>query len=130
VEVPVVVSEIRRFMEAAMGRLTPTKAQELAKSLMEGQGKDQIGRAAHDLMEWSIRNRERITELVRAEVRSQLKQLGLATRDEVDALRKRVRDLEKQSGRTTRAKSAKRSEAKRPAAKRPAATRPTASTPA
>lgn len=120
-----VVSEIRRFMEAAMGKLTPKKAQELAKSLMEGQGKDQIGRAAHDLMEWSTKNRERITELVRAEVRSQLKQLGLATRDEVDALRKRVRDLEKQGGgRKAGAKTAAKRSAAKPSAKRPSASTP------
>jgi hypothetical protein len=89
-----VVSEVRRFMEAAIGRLTPKKARELASSLMRGQGKDQVSRAAQDLMEWSNRNRERLADLVRSEVRSQLKQVGLASRDEVDALRKRVRQLE------------------------------------
>lgn len=120
-----VVNEMRRFMEAAMGKLSPKKAQELARSLMEGQGKDQVSRVAHDLVEWSTKNRERITELVRTEVRSQLKQLGLATRDEVDELRKRVRALEKQGGgrKSSAARaSAKRSTAKRPAADAPAAT--------
>lgn len=117
-----VVSEMRRFMEAAMGKLSPKKAQELAKSLMEGQGKDQVGRVAHDLVEWSTKNRERITELVRTEVRSQMKQLGLATRDEVDELRKRVRTLEKQGG--GRKSSAAKSSAKRSTAKRPAADAP------
>jgi polyhydroxyalkanoate synthesis regulator phasin len=120
--------EIRRYMEAAMGKLSPKRAQELAKSLRQGQGKEQVTKAAHDLMDWSNKNRERLTELVRSEVRSQLKQVGVASRDEVDALRRRVRELEKaQDGkkRTT----AKRSTAKRTTAKRTTA-KPTAPAPA
>jgi BMFP domain-containing protein YqiC len=68
-----VVSDVRRVMEAAIGKLG---------------------------------------DLVRAEVRSQLKQVGLASRDEVDALRKRVRQLEKAQG-VPRKAAAKRSAAGR-----------------
>jgi hypothetical protein len=53
-------------------------------------------------------------------VRTQLKQMGVASRDEVDALRKRVRELEKaQGGRKTTPKrtTAKRTTAKRSTAK-------------
>jgi hypothetical protein len=107
-----VVNEIRRYMEAAVGKLSPKKAQELAKSLMQGQGKDQISKAAQDLVSWSNKNRERIVELVRTEVRAQLKQVGVASRDEVDALRRRVRELEKAQGGPKRA-AAKRASAKR-----------------
>jgi polyhydroxyalkanoate synthesis regulator phasin len=119
-----VVSEIRKYTEAAAGKLSPQKAQELAKSLMQGKGKDQVTKAAHDLMTWSNKNRERLAQLVRSEVRTQLKQMGVASRDEVDALRKRVRELEKaQGGRKTTAKrsTAKRSTAKRSTAKRASA---------
>jgi len=112
-----VVNEVRRFMEAAIGKLSPKRAQELAASLMQGQGRDQIAKAAQDLMEWSSRNRERVTELVRAEVRSQLKQVGVASRDEVDALRRRVRELEKAQGGRTR-KAVKRTTAQRSTAGR------------
>ncbi|MGH2635627.1 MAG: phasin family protein [Actinomycetota bacterium] len=119
-----VVNEIRRYVEAALGLLSPKKAQELAASLMQGQGKDQIAKAAQDLMDWSNRSRERLTELVRAEVRSQLKQVGVASRDEVDALRRRVRELEKAQG------GREKTTAKRPRAARstssPAPTAPTA----
>jgi len=90
-----IVNEIRKNVEAAVGRLSPKKAQELVRSLVPDQGKDQITRAAQGIVEWSSRSRERLTELVRAEVRSQLKQVGVASRDEVDALRRRVRELEK-----------------------------------
>ena len=102
-----VVNEIRRNVEAAVGKLSPKRAQELAMSLMPGQGTDQIAKAAQGIMDWSNRSRERLTELVRAEVRSQLKQVGVASRDEVDELRRRVRELEKAR------KGPKRSTAKR-----------------
>ena len=83
---------------------------------MPDQGKDQITRAAQSIMEWSNRSRERLTVLVRAEVASQLKQVCVASRDEVDALRRRVRELEKARPR------AKRSTAKRSRATVPVAT--------
>jgi polyhydroxyalkanoate synthesis regulator phasin len=121
-----VVSEIRRYMEAAVGRLSPAKARELATSLMHGEGKDQVAKAAQDLMDWSNRNRERLTDLVRTEVRSQLKQVGVASRDDVDALRRRVRDLEKAAG--TRGTTPKRTAAKRATAKRATAKVPKGST--
>lgn len=111
-----VVDEIRKNVEAAVGKLTPKRAQELARSLMPGQSSEQIAKAAQGIMEWSNRSRERVTELVRAEVRSQLKQVGVASRDEVDALRRRVRELEKgQSG--PKRSTGSRARAKRPTAK-------------
>jgi polyhydroxyalkanoate synthesis regulator phasin len=116
------VNEIRRYMEAAMGKLSPKRAQELARSLMQGQGKEQISKAAQDLLDWSNKNRERLLELIRTEVRSQLKQIGVASRDEVDSLRRRVRELEKEQGgrkRTTAKPTAtKRTTAKRATTKR------------
>lgn len=114
------VNEIRRFLEAAVGRLSPGKARELASSLVHGQGTEQVAKVAQDLMEWSNKNRERLTELVRTEVRSQMKQMGIASRDEVDALRRRVRALEKAQGGTktgTAKRSAARSKPKVPRAK-------------
>jgi polyhydroxyalkanoate synthesis regulator phasin len=120
-----VVNEIRRYMEAAMGKLSPKRAQELARSLMQGQGKEQISKAAQDLLDWSNKNRERLLELIRTEVRSQLKQVGVASRDEMDALRRRVRELEMEQGGRKRT-TAKRTTAKRTTAKRTTAKRSTA----
>jgi hypothetical protein len=83
----------------------------------KGQGREQVTKTAKDLLEWSNKNRERLTDLVRSEVRSQVKTLRSGTRDDVDALRKRVRDLER-GGRPPRKRStAKRSTAKRSTAK-------------
>jgi len=125
-----VVSEIRKYMEAAIGKLSPTKAQELARSLKKGEGKEQISKAAQDLLEWSNKNRERLVGLVRSEVRSQLKGLGVASRDEVDALRKRVRELERaQTGSAKKRSTTKRSTTKRSTVKRSTAEPSAASAP-
>ena len=109
-----VLEQIREYMEAAIGKLSPTKAQDLAKSLTKGQGRDQVTKTAKDLLAWSNKNRERLTSMVQTEVKSQLKTIGVASRDEVDALRKRVRELERGQGKksTRKRTTAKRSTAK------------------
>jgi polyhydroxyalkanoate synthesis regulator phasin len=118
-----VVTEVRRYMEAAVEKLTPAKAQAMARSLLEGQskGREQVQRLAQDLMEWSNQTRERMSEMVRREVARQLKTIGVASREEVDALRARVRELErggrsaaKNTGRSA-VKSSSKTSAKRPA---------------
>ena len=108
-----VVDQVQKMMAAALSPLTRTKAPDIAS-----EGKEQISRAAQDLVDWSMRSRERMTGLVRAEVRSQLKQLGVASRDEVEALRKRVRELEK-AGSTKRKTPAKRRASPKPRAAAP-----------
>ncbi len=125
------IADVRKYMEAAVGKLTPARAQELARSLLQGQGKEQVAKAAQDLLEWSNKNRQRLVELVRTEVRSQLSAVGVATKDEVDALRKRVRELERGAGAKPAArKPAARKPAARKPASRKAATAPAASSPA
>ena len=109
------LEQLREYMEAAIGKLSPAKAQELAKSLTKGQGRDQVSKAAKDLMAWSNKNKERLTSMVQTEVKSQLKTIGVASRDEVDALRRRVRELEREQGKKS---TRKRSTAKRSTAKR------------
>jgi len=109
-----VLEQIREYMEAAIGKLSPAKAQDLAKSITKGQGRDQVTKTAKDLLAWSNKNRERLTSMVQTEVKSQLKTIGVASRDEVDALRKRVRELERGQGKksTRKRTTAKRSTAK------------------
>jgi polyhydroxyalkanoate synthesis regulator phasin len=118
------IRDIREFMEGAVGKLTPAKAQELAKSIRSGQGKEQVAKTAQELLDWSNKNRQRISDLVRGEVRSQLSAIGVASKDDLDALKKRVRDLERaQAGTRKRSTAKKRTTAKRIAAK-PAAEAP------
>jgi polyhydroxyalkanoate synthesis regulator phasin len=120
-----VLEQIREYMEAAIGKLSPAKAQDLAKSLTKGQGRDQVTKTAKDLLAWSNKNRERLTSMVQTEVKSQLKTIGVASREEVDALRKRVRELERGQGKKS---TRKRTTAKRSTAK-PAAGSPTSGPP-
>jgi len=99
-----------------MQKLSPARAQEMARSLMQGQTRDQVQKVARDLIDWSNKSRQRLSEAVQREVKSQLKSLGVAGRDEVDALKRRVRELERQlgGGATTAKKPAARSRAKKP----------------
>jgi polyhydroxyalkanoate synthesis regulator phasin len=126
------VNDIRRFMEGAIGKLTPAKAQELAKSIRSGQGKEQVAKTAQELLDWSNKNRQRISDLVRSEVRSQMSSLGVASKDELDALKKRVRELERaRAGARKTSAPKKRTTAKRATAKPPAeTTTPATPTPA
>jgi polyhydroxyalkanoate synthesis regulator phasin len=121
-----VLDQIREYMEAAIGKLSPAKAQDLAKSLTKGQGRDQVTKTAKDLLAWSNKNRERLTSMVQTEVKSQLKTIGVASRDEVDALRKRVRELERGRGKKS---TRKRTTTKRTTAKRSTAGSPTSGPP-
>jgi polyhydroxyalkanoate synthesis regulator phasin len=101
-----VLDDIRKTFEAVMGHLTPAKAQELAKRYLEpGAAKEQVSKTAGELVQLS----QRLRESVRKEVASQMRSMGVATQDEVEALRKRVRDLERAAGK--RATTTRRSTA-------------------
>ena len=132
------LDDVRKTVEGTLGLLTPAKAQQLAKDLMEpGAAKEQIAKTAADLMDWSQSNRERLTSFIRVEITDQMKNVGVASTAELDALKRRVRDLERAAGMTAsgrkpaRKKStARRSSAKKSTAKsstRAAAKRPPAS---
>jgi polyhydroxyalkanoate synthesis regulator phasin len=112
------LEEVRKYMEAALDKLTPAKAQEAARSLMQGEGREQVAKKAQDLLEWSQKNRDRLTQTIQREVKSQLKALGLATKEELDALKRRVRELERGPG--VQAASKKTAARKAPARKAPA----------
>ncbi|HEU4355596.1 MAG TPA: hypothetical protein VFT27_08420 [Actinomycetota bacterium] len=122
------ITDVRRFMEGTVGRMTPAKAQELARSVMKGAPKEQVSKAASDILDWSSKNRQRISDLVRTEVRSQMASMGFASKDEVDALKKRVRELER--GRPKRATAKRRTAAKKTTAAKPKSADTSAPTPA
>ena len=102
------------FVEAGMaavsGALTPARAREMARSITTGEGPKQANRIAQELLEWSQRSREWITEVVAREVKRQLATVGIATKEDLDALRKRVRELERSAG--TRPAGARKTSAK------------------
>jgi polyhydroxyalkanoate synthesis regulator phasin len=111
------VDDMRKALEATIGNLTPARAQELAKGFLEpGAAKEQVAKTAADMMEWSQRNRQRLRSGIQDEIKVQMRQMGVATQDELDALRKRVRELERAAGMT--ASGRKRTAAKKTPAKR------------
>jgi len=124
------MQDVRKTIEASLGNLSTTRAQEIAKSMLDKDAaKDQVSKTAADLMEWSQRNRTRLVELVRKEVRDQLRQMGVATEEELNALRKRVRDLERTARatgargggkKTSRAKTTAKAAARKTATAKPA----------
>ncbi len=87
---------VRRYVEAGRDALTPKKAEELARALIEqGQARaDQAGRVARDLVEWSRKNSERLRDTIRHEVQKQMSKAGVASKEEVEALKRRIRELE------------------------------------
>jgi polyhydroxyalkanoate synthesis regulator phasin len=115
--------DIRKIVDALFEKLSPAKAQEVAKSLLGDDRRDQVQKLATDLVDAAQRNRDRVKELVDREVKSQLTTLGLATRADLDALAKRVRALEKgtPAKSTTRKSTTRKSTAKKTAAASPPA---------
>jgi paraquat-inducible protein B len=109
-----VIDDIRKTFEAVLGQLTPAKAQQLAKRYLEpNEAKEQVSKTAGELVQLS----QRLRESVRKEVATQMRAMGAATQDELDALRKRVRDLERAVGKTGGSAATKRSTAKKPTAR-------------
>jgi hypothetical protein len=93
-----VLDDIRKTFEAVTGQLSPAKAQELAKRYLgPGAAKERVSKTAGELVQLS----QRVRASVRKEVVSQMRSMGVATKDEVEALRKRVRDLERAAGKPT-----------------------------
>ena len=115
-----VIDEIRKIFDAVIGQLTPAKAQQMAKRYLEpGAAKDQVAKTAGELIQLS----QRLRDTVRKEVSQQLRSMGAATQDELDSLRKRVRDLERASGMTASGRS---SAGRKTAARKPSARKKTA----
>ena len=117
--------DFRKTLEALLGNLTPANAQKLAKDLTEpGAAKEQVAKSAADLMEWSQHNRERLRSLVGNEIQRQMSLVGVAPQSEVDALKKRVRELERAAGMT--ASGRKKSAARKPSSRKKTTARTTA----
>jgi polyhydroxyalkanoate synthesis regulator phasin len=101
------LEDVRKTIEATVGNLTPPRARQLAKEYLEpGAARDQVSKTAAELLEWSHRNRERLREFVAHEVTRQVKVIGVASQSDVDALKKRVRELERSAGMTASGRAA------------------------
>ena len=117
-----VLDDIKKIFDALLGQLSPEKAQEVAKRYLgRGADKDQVAKAAGELIDLS----QRLGMAVRKEVASRMRAMGVATEDELDALRKRVRDLERAAGMTA---SGRKTSGRTTAARKKTAARTTKTT--
>ena len=87
---------VRRYVEAGREALTPKKAEELARALAkQGQARaDQVQQLARELAEWSKKNSDRLRTTIRREVKKQFDKAGVATKDDVESLKNRIRKVE------------------------------------
>jgi hypothetical protein len=88
---------VRRYVDVGRETLRQVPPDELAR-----------GVAA-----WSRRNAERLVETIRAEVKKQISRAGLATKDDIESLKRRVRKLESAAKQTPRRRSSRSSAGKR-----------------
>jgi polyhydroxyalkanoate synthesis regulator phasin len=110
---------VHKYVEAGREALTSKKAEELARELVkQGQARrDQVGRVAGELREWSKKNSERLRDTISREVKKQISRAGVATKDEVESLKRRIRKLES-GGKTSRKAGSKKTTARKRTAAR------------
>ncbi|MDQ2650888.1 MAG: hypothetical protein M3Z03_15230 [Actinomycetota bacterium] len=125
----------KRYLDAgvAFTALTQSRAEALVKDLVKaGEVQaDQAREAVTDLLERSRRNSERLLETVRDEVKSQITNLGLASKADLDKLEARLASLVDSATAPVRkaaTKSAPKAPAKKAAAKKAPAKKSTAKT--
>jgi polyhydroxyalkanoate synthesis regulator phasin len=98
-----ILDALRRYVDAVVGvtEVPRDRAEKIMKDLAqrgEVRARD-MQKAARELAERSAKNRRELATLIQKEIRRQVKGLGLATRDEVERLQRRVRELERPSQR-------------------------------
>ena len=122
---------LKRYLDAgiAFTKMTQERAEAIVRDLVgAGEvGADQASTAVQDLLERSRENTERLFETVRAEINTQIGNLGLATRDDIESLRREIASLRGSgvAGRAKAAPTARKAQAKRVSPAKKAAGRTT-----
>lgn len=85
---------IKRYLDAGMAftQMTQARAEAIVKDLVKA-GEVQAQKTeemVNQIVERSKKNTEKLLELVRKEVRDQVSSLGLATKDDIAALEKKI----------------------------------------
>ena len=117
----------KRFMEAGMQftEMRRSQARQLAAELVEqGQlARDQVSATVDEIVAMSRKRSEELRDLVRHEVQRQLGALGLATKEDLARLERKVNATAKKATATkkTATKTARTAKAAKAAAKKPAA---------
>jgi polyhydroxyalkanoate synthesis regulator phasin len=88
---------LKRFLDAGMAftKMTQDRAEAIVRDLVKAGevGAEQASSTVEDLVERSRENTERLFEAIRTEVRDQIGNLGLATQNDVAALRADIDEL-------------------------------------
>ncbi|MDQ3878905.1 MAG: phasin family protein [Actinomycetota bacterium] len=132
--------ELKRFalFGSGVAELTRYRAEQMVKELVKAGDvrREQASGVVKDLVERSRQNRAELTSMVQAEFKNQVKNLGLATKRDVERLERRVERLETRikelrdagtapkkptSTRTSKKSTAKKSPTKATRSTRPAA---------
>jgi polyhydroxyalkanoate synthesis regulator phasin len=122
------LEDVKRILDATVGALTPARARELARSMAGEASPEKVSARAQEILAWSRQNTERLRGIVDKEVSRQLHARGIATREEVSALRERLAKLEGTSRGAPARSGRKPTAARKPNAKRkPTAARKPAS---
>ena len=115
---------LRRYLDAgiAFTQMTQARAEAIVRDLVKaGEVQtDQAQAAVSDLVDRSRKNTERLVEQVRNEVRDQVSNWGLATKDDINRLERQISSLR---GSSSGSSATKRSPAKKRATKKSAAKR-------
>ncbi|MGE3620479.1 MAG: phasin family protein [Acidimicrobiia bacterium] len=89
---------LRKYLDAGMAltSMTQARAEAIVKDLVRaGEVQtEQAREAAADLLERSRQNTEKLTATVRKEIRQQISNLGLATRDDIARLERKIAKLD------------------------------------
>lgn len=105
---------LKRYLDAgiAFTKMTQERAEAIVRDLVgAGEvGADQATNAVQDIVERSRENTEKLFESVRAEINIQIGNLGLATRDDIESLRREIASLRGRAA-TAAAPGAKRAPA-------------------
>jgi polyhydroxyalkanoate synthesis regulator phasin len=101
---------IKRYLDAgaAFTALTQARAEAIVKDLVKaGEVQtDQAQKVVTELVERSRKNSERVLDTIRKEVRSQVSNLGLATKDDIARLERKINAAKPAAKKATPAKRA------------------------
>ena len=113
--------QLRRYLDAgvAFTQMTRDRAEAIVREFVRA-GElqaEQTQNAVEDLIDRSRRNTERLAEIVRREIRQQISNLGVATKDDLARLERRI-DTVAGAKKASPKKAAARKRAAKKAAKR------------
>ena len=116
---------LKRYLDAgiAFTQLTRQRAEEIVRDLVKAGEvqSDQAQQAVQELVDRSRENTERFVSVVRKEIRDQVGNLGLATRDDIARLERRIDGLRGGGTGATKKAPAQKSAARKTAARKTAA---------